>query len=256
MKTLLSKVMLMAVMAALMTFAAGTTAQAEEKQISPDDILKVPEDLPSSPSQPPIDLETNLCDKYPGLCDQTADPVLDPVLEPKGPKICQLYPEICGGPKDPVLDPTNPPEPPKPEECKDDQVKDKDGKCVPKPPEECKYGQVKDKDGKCTDGNDDKDTGNNGTGGGYGSGGSNSGGGYGGDGYGGGIVYRGTTYINSFLPSGFATRMENAGNAVKSSLPAPVAKTLPNTGGGWTSLALAGGALLLAGRFLIRRFSN
>ena len=236
MKTLLSKVMLMAAMAALTSFAAATTAQAEEKQISSDDILKVPEDLPSSPSQPPIDLETNLCDKYPGLCNQTADPVLDPVLDPKGPKICQLYPEICGGPKDPVLDPTNPPEPPKPEECK--------------------YGQVKDKDGKCTNGNEDKDTGNNGTGGGYGSGGSNSGGVYGGDGYGGGIVYRGTTYINSFLPSGFATRMENAGNAVKSSLPAPVAKTLPNTGGGWTSLALAGGALLLAGRFLIRRFSN
>jgi hypothetical protein len=268
MKTLLSKVLLMAVMAALTTVAAAAPALAEGQQISPSDISGVSDELPSSPNGP-FDKQT-ICDKYPDICGgQIEDPVLDPVLDPdKGPKICKVYPEICGGPlEDPVLDPTTPPEPPTPEECKDNEVKDTDGKCVPKPPENCPdgqekdkddkcvpkppetcpYGQAKDKDGKCAPEHGE------GTGGGYDN---NGGGGYGNGGYGGGIVYRGVTYINGFLPSTYTTTVENAGNAVKSNLPAPVAKKLPNTGGGWTSLALAGGALLLTGRFLIRRFSS
>src|SRR5215210_9605137 len=125
MKTLLSKIMLMAVMAAVTTFAAAVPALAEEQQISPSDILKAPEELPSSPNGP-FDKQT-ICNKYPDICGGSIeDPVFDPGVDPdKGPKICKVYPEICGGPlKDPVLDPGDPSEPPTPEECKDDEVKD------------------------------------------------------------------------------------------------------------------------------------
>ena len=61
---------------------------------------------------------------------------------------------------------------------------------------------------------------------------------------------------NSYPMAEFTSVVEDAGYSLKSDLPALVAKTLPNTGGGWTFLALAGGALLLTGRFLIRRFSR
>jgi LPXTG-motif cell wall-anchored protein len=62
--------------------------------------------------------------------------------------------------------------------------------------------------------------------------------------------------VSHFLPYEFTSVVEDAGYSLKSDLPAPVAETLPNTGGGWTFLALGGGALLLTGRFLIRRFSS
>ena len=74
--------------------------------------------------------------------------------------------------------------------------------------------------------------------------------------YYGGILDRGGVFVSNFLPYEFTSVVEDAGYSLKSYLPAPVAKTLPNTGGGWTFLALAGGALLLTGRFLIRRFSS
>lgn len=221
MKTMLSKAVLMIVLAALMSFAAAAPALAEEKQQL----------------------------KPPGtIVDPVDPPVVDPLPPDKG-SIRAKIPDLCAGagggviyPTDPSPEPPNPPEPQKPPEtCKDGEVNDKDGKCVPE------HGG---NNGGGYGGNNGGGYGGN-NGGGYGSGG------YGGDdGYGGGIVYRGVTYINGFLPSTFTTTVENAGNSVKSNLPAPVAKTLPNTGGGWTSLALAGGALLLAGRFLVRRFSN
>ncbi len=70
------------------------------------------------------------------------------------------------------------------------------------------------------------------------------------------ILDRGGLFVSNFLPYEFTNVVEDAGYSLKSNLPAPVAKTLPNTGGGWTFLALGGGALLLTGRFLIRRFSR
>jgi LPXTG-motif cell wall-anchored protein len=45
--------------------------------------------------------------------------------------------------------------------------------------------------------------------------------------------------------------MGEVGNSVKKNLPAPVAKSLPNTGGGWSLLVLVA-AGLIAGGFLIR----
>ena len=71
-----------------------------------------------------------------------------------------------------------------------------------------------------------------------------------------GILDRGGVFVSNFLPYEFTSVVEDAGYSLKSDLPSPVAETLPNTGGGWTFLALAGGALFLTGRFLIRRFSS
>jgi hypothetical protein len=70
------------------------------------------------------------------------------------------------------------------------------------------------------------------------------------------ILDRGGVFLSTILPSGFTSVVEDSGNSLKSDLPAPVAKTLPNTGGGWVTLALAGGALYFIGRFLIRRFAS
>ena len=57
--------------------------------------------------------------------------------------------------------------------------------------------------------------------------------------------------MSSFLPYTLTTKMGDAGSAVKKNLPAPVAKSLPNTGGGWSFLILVGSALI-AGGFAIR----
>ena len=51
----------------------------------------------------------------------------------------------------------------------------------------------------------------------------------------------------------------DAGNAVKKNLPAPVAKSLPNTGGGWFFLILIGAALIVGGfaiRTIVRRTTS
>lgn len=242
MKNLLSKVMLMAILAAMASFAAATPALAEEQQFSPSDIFEDPQNAPSSPNGP-FGSQT-ICDRFPDICGGPKDPVLDPgpVVDPappdKGPKICKVFPELCGGPKDPVLDPTppdptEPPDPPKPEKCKDGQVKDKDGKCID--------------NGKDTGDNDNTD--NNGGGSGNGSG---TGSDYGsGAGPASGALDRGGVFMSNLLPNAFTSTLENAGNSVKKSFPAPVAKSLPNTGGGWSFLLLAGAALI-AGGFVLR----
>jgi LPXTG-motif cell wall-anchored protein len=105
--------------------------------------------------------------------------------------------------------------------CPDGQEKDKDDKCVPKQTN-CPDGQEKDKDGKCTDAGGEPGGGEPGGGE---SGGGESGGG--------------------FSPI-----------SLMSKLPDSVAKTLPNTGGGWTVLGVAGAALIGGGTLLVRRFSS
>jgi LPXTG-motif cell wall-anchored protein len=57
--------------------------------------------------------------------------------------------------------------------------------------------------------------------------------------------------VSSFLPYALTSKMGDTGSAVKKNLPAPVAKSLPNTGGGWSFLVLIGAALI-AGGFAIR----
>jgi hypothetical protein len=141
--------------------------------------------------------------------------------------------------------------------CPEGQKKNDAGNCVkiPDPPPECPDGKAKDNDGKCpnTGGGN-----GGGSGGGYGGG---SGGGYGGGSGGtsdgvGGVIDGGGVFVSNILPSDFTSAVGDGGNSVKQNLPALVAKTLPNTGGGWVTLALAGGALLLAGGFLKRGFSR
>jgi hypothetical protein len=63
-------------------------------------------------------------------------------------------------------------------------------------------------------------------------------------------------FVSNFLPSSVSSGVANAGESLKSNLPASAAKSLPDTGGGWVTLGLVGGALFFAGRFLIRRFAR
>ncbi len=106
-----------------------------------------------------------------------------------------------------------------------------------------------------------------GSGGGSGGGGSSSGSATtGGGGSSGGSVSsasqtidRGGTFVSSFLPYALTTKMGEAGSPVKKNLPAPVAKSLPNTGGGWSFLVLTAAALIAGGfaiRTLVRRTTS
>ena len=65
--------------------------------------------------------------------------------------------------------------------------------------------------------------------------------------------------MSGFLPYALTTKMGDAGSAVKKNLPAPVAKSLPDTGGGWSFLILIGAALIASGlaiRTLVRRTTS
>ena len=65
--------------------------------------------------------------------------------------------------------------------------------------------------------------------------------------------------MSSFLPYTLTTKMGDAGSAVKKNLPAPVAKSLPDTGGGWCFLILIGAALIASGlaiRTLVRHTTS
>jgi len=57
--------------------------------------------------------------------------------------------------------------------------------------------------------------------------------------------------VSSFLPTTLTSTIGEAGNSMKKNLPAPVAKSLPNTGGGWSFLILVA-AGLTAGGLVIR----
>jgi hypothetical protein len=61
----------------------------------------------------------------------------------------------------------------------------------------------------------------------------------------------GGTLVSSILPTTLTSTIGEAGNSVKKNLPAPVAKSLPNTGGGWSFLVFAAAALI-AGSFVIK----
>ncbi len=80
-----------------------------------------------------------------------------------------------------------------------------------------------------------------------------SGGGGGGIGSASETLDRGGTFVSGFLPTAPTSTIGEAGNSVKKNLPASVAKSLPNTGGGgWTFVLLLVAAGLIAGAFLAR----
>lgn len=137
-----------------------------------------------------------------------------PVLTPDDPDVCDRIPKLCSDDL-PILEPDSP--------DKADPVVDP---------------------GKDNSDNEESDT--------SGSGGSSGGGSSGGIGSGSETIDRGGTFVSSFLPANLTSTIGEAGNSVKENLPAPVAKSLPNTGGGWSFLILLVAAGLIAGAFLIR----
>jgi LPXTG-motif cell wall-anchored protein len=197
-----------------------------------------------------------LCDIFSIACDpppyHVSDPVIpppvvneppDPVVDPP-PKHCEFLPKGCKPPfgDDPVLDPGDGEDP-----------------VVTDPPDE-EEDPVADPSDKEEDPDKDEQPGTDGGSGGNSSGGSGGSSGSattGGGGSGGSVssasqtIDSGGTYVSSFLPYAFTTKMGDAGNAAKKNLPASVAKSLPNTGGGWSFLVLIGAALI-AGGFVIR----
>jgi LPXTG-motif cell wall-anchored protein len=185
-----------------------------------------------------------LCEPPPyDVSDPVIPPVVgdppDPVVDPP-PKHCQVLPKGCKPPfvDGPVLDPVL-----DPGEDEDPVVTD--------PPDK----EDPDKDEQPdTDGG----SGGNSSGGSGGTGNSSGSATTGGGGSSGGSVSsasqtidRGGAFVSSILPYSLTTKMGDAGSAVKKNLPAPVAKSLPNTGGGWSFLVLIGAALI-AGGFAIR----
>jgi LPXTG-motif cell wall-anchored protein len=183
----------------------------------------------------------NVVDGGPGVLD----PVVDPPPPPPPPPnpLCDVTPFGCGNNPDPVLDPGDnpvaepPPSPPGNTPTGDTPPGDT-------PPEDTPPEDTPPPD-KDDPGNEESDT--------SGSAGGSSGGSSGGVfiGTASETVDRGGTFVSSFLPTTLTSTMGEAGNSMKKNLPAPVAKSLPNTGGGWSFLVLVA-AGLIAGGFLIR----
>ncbi len=165
-------------------------------------------------------------------------PVVDPPPPPPNP-LCDVTPFGCGNTPDPVLDPgDNPVDEPPPEDTPPENTPPEDTPPENTPPEDTPPPDKKDPR------NEESDTSGSG---GY-SGGSSGGSPIGSASE---IVDRGGTFMSSFLPTTLTSTMGEAGNSMKKNLPAPVAKSLPNTGGGWSLLVLVA-AGLIAGGFLIR----
>jgi hypothetical protein len=163
----------------------------------------------------------NVVDGGPGVIG----PVVDPPPPPPPNPLCDVTPFGRGNNPNPVLDPGDSPvaEPPPPEDT---------------PPEDTPPP------GNTDPRNEESDTGGSG-----GSSGGSSGGGP--IGSASETIDRGGTFVSSFLPTTLTSTIGDVGNSMKKNLPAPVAKSLPNTGGGWFFLALVA-AGLIAGGFLIR----
>jgi LPXTG-motif cell wall-anchored protein len=203
-----------------------------------------------------------LCDIFFVGCDDpppynVGDPVIpppvvndspDPVVDP-GPKQCQFLPKGCKPPfgDTPVLEPVDDEDP-----------------VVTDPPDKEEDPVTDSPDKEDPDKDEQPDT--NGGSGGNSSGGSSGTGSSSGPATGGGssggsvssasqTIDRGGNFVSSFLPYTLTNKMGDAGSAVKKNLPAPVAKSLPNTGGGWSFLVLAAAALL-AGGFAIRTIAR
>jgi LPXTG-motif cell wall-anchored protein len=177
----------------------------------------------------------------PPVVNDPPDPIVDPP-----PKHCEFLPKGCKPPfgdDDPVLDPGD----------------DEDPVVTDPPDKEDPATEPPDKEDPGKDDQPDTDGGSGGnSGGGSGGTGTSSGSATTGGGSSGGSVSsasqtidRGGTFVSSFLPYSLTTKMGDAGSAVKKNLPTPVAKSLPNTGGGWSFLVLVGAALI-AGGFAIR----
>lgn len=161
------------------------------------------------------------------------DPVVDPPVNDRSP-LCDLTPFGCGNNPNPVADPGENPvaEPPGNNDPVADPPTNNDP--VAEPPT-----------------NNDPGNEESGT---SGSGGSS-----------GGIssvsetIDHGGTFVSGFLPTALTDTMDDVGDSVKKNLPAPVAESLPDSGGGWAFLVLVAAAVIAVGfaiRSMVRRSTS
>lgn len=170
-------------------------------------------------------------DGGPGVVDPVVDP---PVKDPKFP-ICEVAPLGCGNNPDPVADPGENPVADPPDN--DEPVAD--------PPDK---GDPVAEPGKDDPANEEPDTGG-------GSGGSYSGSSGSAIGAASETIDRGGTFVSYVVPTALTNTMGDVGNSVKKNLPASVAKSLPDTGGGWSLLVLVAAGLITGG-LLIRSIAR
>jgi LPXTG-motif cell wall-anchored protein len=203
----------------MMSFAAPAMAEGEAQQFQSDNFI---------------------CDFFPSLCDpppvKPPGPVVDPVADP---------------PLAPVADPVVDPPPVKPPGPVVDPVADPPLAPVADPGNDNPVTDPPDKEDPVTDPPPDT----SGTGGNSGGGSATGGSSGGGINSASGTFDRGGTFVSSFLPNTFTSTIGEAGNSMKKNLPASVAKSLPNTGGGWSFLAVVGAALI-AGGFVLRSIAK
>ena len=211
--------------------------------IGPTPVTEQPDPKPAPPVEdtPPKD-----CGIFDILCDSPFgdNPVLDQPIDDPPPAHCVKRPILCDDfPFDdiPVLE----------------DIVDEENPEDTDPPENEEEPVVTDPP-KNEDPNQDEQPNTGGGGSGGGTGGGSSGPATSGGGSSGGSVSsasqtidRGGNFVSSILPYTLTTKIGDAGSAVKKNLPTPVAKSLPNTGGGWSFLVLVGSALI-AGGFAIR----
>ena len=151
------------------------------------------------------------------------DPVVDPPVNDRSP-LCDLTPFGCGNNPNPVADPGENP--------------------VAEPPGN---------NDPVTDPPTDNDPGNEE------SGTSGSGGSSGGISSVSETIDRGGTFVSGFLPTALMDTMDDVGDSVKKNLPAPVAESLPDSGGGWAFLVLVAAAVIAVGfaiRSMVRRSTS
>ena len=193
-----------------------------------------------------------LCDIFSISCEppewNVSDPVIppvgdsDPVVDPKPPKHCQFLPKGCKPPFDdvPVLDPV----------VNDDPV-------VTDPPvTDPPSKEESDKEDPAKDESDTNGSGGNSSGS---SNGGSNGGSAGSVSSASQTIDLGGTFVSGFLPYTLTSTIGDVGNSAKKNLPAPLAKSLPNTGGGWTFLVVVGAALIAVGlvlRSIVRRTTS
>jgi LPXTG-motif cell wall-anchored protein len=159
---------------------------------------------------------------------------VDPPPDPPVPPICIKYPVICDHPDlppltlDPTDAPTADPPPPPPD------TPPASPPANPNPPDNTEVGGGSNAGGSSNIGSSSNV-------------GSAVSGNYGTESSGSGIFDRGGVFVSDLLPSTFTSTLNDSGNSVKKNLPASVANSLPDTGGGWSFLLLAAGALVAGG---------
>ena len=164
---------------------------------------------------------------------------VDPPPDPPVPPICIKYPVVCDHPDLPPLtvDPTDAPTADPPPDTPPASPPDNppaSPPANPNPPDNTEVGGGSNAGGSSNIGSSSNV-------------GSAVSGNYGTESSGSGIFDRGGVFVSDLLPSTFTSTLNDSGNTVKKNLPASVANSLPDSGGGWSFLLLVAGALVAGG---------